>query len=334
MESSEKSREELLAEIVALKNEICKWKEYAEKSMVPSEKDFCSMLITTVPEYLYSVELVNNTISSIYHSPQCRDITGYAPQDYIDNPTLWLEMIHENDRERVLAFLHDLREPLNCKSIEHRIFHKDKSIRWILNMSTVHIEAATATLRQSGFIIDVSGRKEVEEHNLLLLEKTRKDSFTDDLTQLYNRRAFKALAEQQVRVAERINHEVLLFFVDVDKLKYVNDTFGHVMGDRYLMEMAKILRTTFRESDIIARIGGDEFAVLSMETGPNSSEMLVERLQTNLDLFNRENKSVFGLSASAGIARCEQEESNTISALLDRADQDMYARKRNKSIVQ
>ena len=95
--------------------------------------DFCTTLVQEVPEYLYSIEFTNGEISAIFHSPQCEEITGYYPGNYTVNPNLWMEMIHEKDRDRVRDFLQGMREPLNCKSIEHRIIHKDGSVRWVLN---------------------------------------------------------------------------------------------------------------------------------------------------------------------------------------------------------
>jgi diguanylate cyclase (GGDEF)-like protein len=241
-----------------------------------------------------------------------------------------MDMIHEADRERVGLFLQERQEPLHCKSIEHRIIHKDGSVRWVLNMSTVHRNNSGATLRQSGFLIDVSGRREEDERTMKLLDETRISSLTDDLTQLYNRRAFRVLTEQQILIAERIHHSVLLFYIDVDKFKHINDTFGHAEGDTLLIELASILKCTFRESDIIARIGGDEFAVLSMEIGPESSDLLLERLNANIEKKNKKENNATELSVSVGISRYNMNESDSVASLLDRADKDMYARKTNK----
>ena len=331
MDCSKLSREELIADNNALrkKNEELRLQE-VQTFAAHKASNVCTTLVEELPEYLYSVEFTNGKISAIFHSPQCQDITGYSPEDYIANPSLWRDMIYEADRERVWLFLQDLQEPLHCKSIEHRIIHKDGSVRWVLNMSTVHSGNNGSVMRQSGFLIDVSGRHEEEERNHQLLDETRRYSFSDDLTQLYNRRAFRALAEQQVMVAERIRHPVLLFFIDVDKLKYVNDTFGHSAGDKLLIEVAGILKSTFRESDIIARIGGDEFAVLSMETGPESSDVLLERLRTNVDEVNTKNAATRGISVSAGVSRYIMNECDSVAALIDRADLDMYNRKQIK----
>jgi diguanylate cyclase (GGDEF)-like protein/PAS domain S-box-containing protein len=333
MNDKERSSEDLIAENTVLRHEleICRTRENQDPGAEAAAKgDLCSTLVSEVPEYLYSIDFIQGKIVATFHSPQCEEITGYRPCDYTINPNLWMDMIHEKDRERVRIFLQNLREPLHCKSIEHRIIHKDGSVRWVLNMSTVHKDINGSTVRQSGFLIDVSGRREEDERNMKLLDETRRNSFTDDLTQLYNRHAFRVLTEQQVLVAERINHSVLLFFIDVDGLKHINDTLGHGAGDKVLIGLAEILKCTFRESDIISRIGGDEFAVLSMEMGPDSSDRLLERLQTNIEKKKREEIDAAELSVSAGVSRYVPNGSDSVTSLLDRADKDMYARKTRK----
>lgn len=314
MNDNDKSRETLIAENTSLRQEL---------ELFRGREN----LVSEVPEYLYSIEFANGKIIGTFHSPQCREITGYSPDDYTGNPNLWMQMIHENDRERVRLFLEDFKDPLYCKSIEHRIIHKDGSVRWVLNMSTAYRDTNGLKLRQSGFLIDVSGRREEEERNLKLLDDARLSSFTDDLTQLYNRRAFRVLAEKQLLIAERINSSVLFLFIDVDKLKYVNDTYGHSAGDALLIELATILKSTFRESDIIARLGGDEFAVLSMEIAPNSSDQFLERLSANIENKNRKENNTAQLSVSVGISRYKLNESDSVAGLLERADNDMYQKK-------
>jgi diguanylate cyclase (GGDEF)-like protein len=160
--------------------------------------------------------------------------------------------------------------------------------------------------------------------------EARRHCLIDDLTSLYNRRGFRALAEQQLRVASRINEAVLLFFVDVDGLKFVNDNYGHNAGDELLTGVAAILRHTFRESDLIARIGGDEFAVLTMETAPNSSIRLLDRLESNIRANNKISTWPFSMSLSVGVSRYNLRTSDTVGSLLERADKDMYNRKKVK----
>lgn len=123
--------------------------------------------------------------------------------------------------------------------------------------------------------------------NKLLEERLHILSLTDELTGLYNRRGFFTLAEQQLKIANRLKKGPVLLSIDLDDLKWINDTFGHVEGDRALKETAHILRESFRDSDVMARIGGDEFVVLQLvDEDSGAAETLTERLQNNLEVFN------------------------------------------------
>lgn len=333
MNDNDKSKEVLLAEITELRQELeassIREKQYPDVDSI-SDGERCKKLVSEVPEYLYSIDFSSGKIAATFHSQRCVEITGYSPREFNENPYLWIDMIHKKDRERVLDFIKGLKEPLNCKSIEHRIIHKNGSVRWVVNMSTVHLDTAGLVLRQSGFLIDVTERREEEDRNLLLFNENRHNSLFDGLTGLYNRRGFWELGEQQLRVAARINQPVLLFFIDVDKLKHTNDVYGHHAGDDLLIGLATVLKRTFRESDLIARIGGDEFTVLTMETGPDSNEVFFERLRANIEKKNKDASDALALSVTAGASRFSLHDSDTITSLIDRADKDMYSRKRSK----
>jgi len=165
--------------------------------------------------------------------------------------------------------------------------------------------------------------------NVQLREKLRSLSLTDELTGLCNRRGFLTLAQQQLTLANRTKGEVLLLYGDLDDLKWINDNLGHHEGDRALIETADILKNTFRESDIIARIGGDEFAVLMLEAPVSSAEALITRLREKLDAHNAK-RDGYKLSISVGIAHYNPESNYTIDKLLVEADKLMYEQKRYK----
>jgi diguanylate cyclase (GGDEF)-like protein/PAS domain S-box-containing protein len=172
-----------------------------------------------------------------------------------------------------------------------------------------------------GITRDITEKKQIEEQLRIL-------SVTDELTGLYNRRGFFTLAEQQLKVARRHEKGVFLLSGDIDNLKKVNDTFGHQKGDQMLTEVAAVLRESFRESDIIARIGGDEFVVFQMEDADASPEALLARLQKNIDDHNEERGYDYEISLSYGIVRCAAESACSIDEMLVRADKMMYEQKR------
>lgn len=169
---------------------------------------------------------------------------------------------------------------------------------------------------------NISDRKRMEE-------ELRTLSITDELTALYNRRGFLMLAGQQLKLANRLKRGVLIFYADLDDLKIINDRYGHQEGDRAIFETANILKDVFRESDIIARIGGDEFVVFPVHTTGYSTETLSARFKEHLRIYNTKRSSPYDLSISIGIAYYEKC-SHSIEELLVQADKLMYEQKKEK----
>jgi diguanylate cyclase (GGDEF)-like protein len=152
----------------------------------------------------------------------------------------------------------------------------------------------------------------------------------DELTGFYNRRGFLALAERQLKLGRRANRGMLLFFIDVDGLKEINDSCGHSEGDRALKRVSETLRMTFRDSDIIARLGGDEFAVLAVEALDHSETTILARLRNYLKTVNA-GQSKYAISLSVGTARFDHGNPNSVRKLLAQADQAMYEQKRSRA---
>jgi diguanylate cyclase (GGDEF)-like protein len=152
-------------------------------------------------------------------------------------------------------------------------------------------------------------------------------SITDELTGLSNRRGFMQLAQQQLNLAKRTGHGLVLIFVDMDGMKRINDTYGHNEGDQALIDLAHILKETFREADIIARIGGDEFTVLAAEIGKSDIDLPIVRLKEKIDAHNEHGGRRYNLSVSVGVASYDPESPCTIDELLARADASMYRQK-------
>ena len=161
----------------------------------------------------------------------------------------------------------------------------------------------------------------------LLDRELRSLALTDDLTCLYNRRAFLALSGQQLRVTRRKAQGLLLFFADVDNLKEINDLYGHREGDLALVRAADALEQTFRNSDIIARLGGDEFAALALEASCENREVILRRLEKNVRASHA-NGSRYQLSLSVGMARFDPKHPVSLGKLIAIADEAMYEEKR------
>jgi diguanylate cyclase (GGDEF)-like protein len=161
----------------------------------------------------------------------------------------------------------------------------------------------------------------------LLDKELRSLALTDDLTCLYNRRAFLALATQQLKVARRKGQALLLFFADVDNLKEINDSYGHREGDLVLVRTADALERTFRDSDILARLGGDEFGVLALDASSLNQEVILRRLERTLRNSNAD-ESRYQLSLSVGVARFDSKSCISLGELIAQADEAMYEEKR------
>jgi diguanylate cyclase (GGDEF)-like protein len=161
-------------------------------------------------------------------------------------------------------------------------------------------------------------------------ETLRNLSLTDDLTGLYNRRGFFTLAEQHLKNARRAKRQASLIYIDMDGLKTLNDTHGHEEGSNALREVADILRNTFRSSDIIARIGGDEFVIFETYHGQNEGYSGAERLQANLQKRNLDTARNYQLSLSIGVAPMDFDTAMTLDELLTSGDRMMYEEKRSK----
>jgi diguanylate cyclase (GGDEF)-like protein len=162
-------------------------------------------------------------------------------------------------------------------------------------------------------------------------EEIRQLSLTDELTGLYNRRGFLWLAESVREKGHRQQQGGALFFIDLDGLKGINDTYGHEMGDRMIVATAHVLKKIFRSVDIVARLGGDEFAVFVMIDYLGDLEAIERRIQENLQELNASSSQVYQLSWSIGkIVDDERSRSTDLTTLLQQADQQMYIQKRSK----
>ncbi len=198
----------------------------------------------------------------------------------------------------------------------------------------ISVEINSCSFRLAGIPVifsvvqDIRERKAMEK-NLLAA------SLRDELTGLYNRRGLLTLAEQQLKLAARLPVSLVLIFMDFDSLKGINDRYGHSEGDRALQDTTNILRRTFRESDILSRIGGDEFVVLAHLSPAMTVTRLLERLENELEKENQQEQRLYRLSFSIGFAEVSTAGMHAIDEALAVADARMYqhkhAKKRNIS---
>ncbi len=196
---------------------------------------------------------------------------------------------------------------------------------------------ASPVLNESGEVFQiVETCHDVTEHVLAAkkVEKEKKffeeKSIHDELTGLYNRRGFMELVQRQILLSKRTGARHFILFSDLDALKPINDRYGHPVGDQAILEAADVLKETFRESDIIARVGGDEFAVAILDYPYDETESLQRRLDKKVSTHNALSGRLYPLSLSVGITPCEADSPEQLEQVLGRADRLMYDQKLSK----
>lgn len=268
-------------------------RQEAEASLRQAELQYRT-LVEQLPLAVY-VDRLDEESSNVYSSPQIEPMLGYTTEEWSSNPSLLVELLHPDDRERVLeahALTHATGEPL-C--IEYRLIARDGRVVWVHDEGRVVGDRAGDGAVVQGYLLDVTTRKEAE-HQL------RHQAFHDQLTGLPNRALFTDRVQHSLVVHSEAREIAVLFF-DLDDFKGVNDSFGHPAGDALLQAVGQRLRDALSPSHTIARIGGDEFAILVEESAGlrfavDAAECLLEQFRAPFDLDGRE---VF-VTPSIGIA--------------------------------
>ena len=248
-----------------------------------------------------------------YVSPAYMEIWGRTPQSLYQQPESFLDTVHPEDKE-------GLRESLENKGqreVEqvYRIVRPDGSIRWIKDRSFPIYDDSGETLRVVGIAADITDLKLGEE-------KLKYLSLHDPLTGLYNRIYFE---EEMSRIERGRYNAVGIVSCDVDGLKLVNDTLGHDQGDRLLVAAAGVIRGCFREGDLVARIGGDEFSVVLPDTTGSAVEKACQRIQEAVASYNAANPEL-PVSISVGSAVSHGADRD-LKDLFKEADNSMYRKK-------
>ena len=199
--------------------------------------------------------------------------------------------------------------------------HKDGHPFWV-SIAATPFRVGEEPTRVYAMYHDISDRKRAEDELKKLL-------LVDELTGLPNRRGFITLSEQALKVATRMQRDVLMIFIDVDHLKHINDTWGHLAGDRALIDTARVLQESCREADIVARLGGDEFVALMSVDSDQTAQLISDRIQARVEAHNRETQRGYPLSLSVGATRSKAE-GTMLADLLAQADTALYEQKRGR----
>ncbi|HKZ76277.1 MAG TPA: EAL domain-containing protein [Actinomycetota bacterium] len=286
-------------------------------------------LVEQIPAIVYT-DVVDESMSTTYVSPQIEELLGITPEEYIADPDLWFKQLHPEDKDAALsAYLHgrEVGEPF---TFEYRLMTRDDRVVWFRDSAVVIHDGRGNPALIHGVMFDITERKSAEERVAFL-------AYHDNLTGLPNRTMFEELLELSMARARRHGLSVAVLCIDVDDFKLVNESLGYEAGDELLRAVADRLREATRETDLVARQGGDEFLLLlaDIEAGPTSPgfegtagaalvvESVAARVHESLKApFDVAGTEVY-VSASIGISMFPHD-ADDAATLLKNADAAMY----------
>ncbi len=303
----------------------------AEEELRDSKEKYRN-LIEQLPVIIY-VDPLDENEKSIYVSPQVQGLLGCTSEQWMADSSWWHNHVHPEDEPRVWETYVKHRKSGEPLAQEYRMVRDDQRVVWIREQAALLRSADGEPRIIQGLMYDITEQKQAEEELAYVAKHDR-------LTGLPNRPMFEALLDLALARARRGDLAVAVLCLDLDNFKLVNDSLGHGAGDDLIRELSARLREAVRETDLIARQGGDEFLVLLADIesrervpGPDvdnallTSESVVTRIQQALSLpFQVADTEVFA-TASIGISLFPSLAPDTHS-LLRQADAAMYRSKK------
>jgi len=246
---------------------------------------------------------------------------GHDPKTLLASPSWAQSLIYPQDQAKVgEAMARVLEKDAQGASIEFRLCAGDGALRWVENRYVPVRDKDGRLIEVEGIVIDITERKTAEEKITLLAR-------TDGLTGLANRSTFNERLWQAFAAAQRGAVAFAILYLDLDKFKPVNDTFGHPIGDLLLQQVAQRLRTCTRESDLVARLGGDEFAILQAQMSEAANAgLMASKILAALALPYRVSGHEINISVSIGISAYTAGTASP-DAMLAQADLALYRSK-------
>jgi len=278
---------------------------------------------------MYEWNMLDN---SAYLSAEWKVMLGYDKNEpFPEHLSTWKDRVHPDDINSVLEEVQNALE-VQAEYIEttHRLKHKDGHWIWILGRGSIQYDENANPLRMVGIHTDISKNKEREA----LIQKQANSLYYlahyDMLTDLANRVLLTDRLQQGIKKAKRYKTQLALLFIDINKFKIINDSLGHYIGDKTLIEIAKRLKKTVREEDTIARFGGDEFIIL-LENTKNVS-LVKEKIKNSFKESIIVDAHTLNITCSIGVS-IYPDDASTIDSLLKDADKKMYKDKENTLFI-
>lgn len=280
-----------------------------------------SVLLANLPGIAYRCRLDRNWTME-FISEGCLQLTGYSSHELIENNRLsFNDLIVPEYQEMLWAAWQDAVQTRQSKRLEYRITTADNQEKWVLEQGVPIFDKKGQIQALEGIIVDISELKQIEEQMQHLASY-------DNLTNLPNRALFSDRTEQALLLAQRQDTRLAIFFIDLDKFKPINDQQGHTVGDWLLQTVARRMEECVRESDTVARNGGDEFAVLLPAiASPHDARSVAEKIRSAMaSPFITPSGLSLAISCSIGIA-LYPEHGDKEKDLLHAADEAMYIAK-------
>lgn len=225
----------------------------AEAQLFEAEAKYRA-LVEQIPAVLY-IDPPDVHGTTLYVSPQIETILGVTQEAYLADPEMWLKLTHPDDLQQVEDDYQSFLETGSPEATDYRMVRPDGRIVWIHDRSIILRDESGAPFLTQGVMFDVTAQKEAEEQVAFM-------AYHDRLTGLPNRAMFEEHLDLALARAERARLAVAVLYMDLDNFKMLNDTKGHAAGDQLLIEIAARLQEATRDTDLVARQGGDEFLVL------------------------------------------------------------------------
>jgi diguanylate cyclase (GGDEF)-like protein/PAS domain S-box-containing protein len=289
-------------------------------------------LVEQIPAIVY-VDVADENMSTTYVSPQIEAILGYDPQEYIEDPQLWENILHPDDREEAKATYLRGRESGGPFVFEYRLLARDGRTVWFRDSAIVLTDAHGQAEYIQGVMLDITDGKLAEERIAFL-------AYHDKITGLPNRTMFDELLGLALARAKRHNLGVVVVTVDLDDFKLVNDSLGHEAGNALLVQVAQRLSDATRETDLVARPGGDEFLLLLADLDQTpvvpgghegvsvAAESVALRIQDALRIPFQIAETELYITASLGISLFPEDAADA-ATLLKNAETAMFRSKRS-----